>query len=191
MRGPTPEGDPDLHHPGYFRDRPDILAAMASVNTASGSGDAGLDPAKTGYLLVPGPYNPAAVIPPKVVKKILDLEFVDMFKIAMDDDVPQTPGRAPAPARLPVTKISQWLERYLVMSAIFSKWFPEKALELHTRPQSSRQRGTMKGDSVIRHYCQEALARKDQSWTRGYTTKPSRGGPELSHDVYTASVRTT
>ncbi len=78
--GPTPEGDPDLHHPGYFRDRP------GHVNTASGSGDAGLDPAKTGHLLVPGPYNPAynpaAVILWKVLKMILDLEFVDMSEIA-------------------------------------------------------------------------------------------------------------
>jgi len=48
----------------------------------------------------PGPYNPAAATSPKVVKKILDLELVQMADIALDDKVPQTPGYMPAPARL-------------------------------------------------------------------------------------------
>ena len=46
-----------------------------------------------------GPFNPAASLPPKVVKKILELEFVEMAEISIGNDPPQAPGRPSAPAR--------------------------------------------------------------------------------------------
>jgi len=42
----------------------------------------------------PGLINPAA---PKVVKRILDFDFVAMSEVAVDDDLPQNPDCPPAP----------------------------------------------------------------------------------------------
>ena len=78
----------------------------------------------------PRAFNPAASLSPKVVKRILELEFVEMSEMTVDDNTPQTPGRPPAPARLPITDISQWLERYSLMAAVLATRFPEKAPEL-------------------------------------------------------------
>ena len=77
-----------------------------------------------------GPYNPAAALPTRLVKRILELEFVEISDITVDDEPPQAPGRPATPARLPVTDISQWLERFAVMAAILAWRFPEKAPEL-------------------------------------------------------------
>ena len=44
----------------------------------------------------PGPYNPAAALPQKMVKKILDLEFVEIAELTNDawqDDLPSEPPR--------------------------------------------------------------------------------------------------
>ncbi len=60
----------------------------------------------------PGPFNLAATPSTKVVKRILDLEFVEMSEVTVDADLPQGPDPPPAPAHLPVTDISQWLERF-------------------------------------------------------------------------------
>ena len=43
-----------------------------------------------------GPYNPAAVLPNKVAKRILGLEFVEMSDISLDDLPPHTPGQPPS-----------------------------------------------------------------------------------------------
>ena len=44
-----------------------------------------------------GPFNPVASLPTKLVKRILNLEFVDMSEVTVDDDTPQAAGR-PHPA---------------------------------------------------------------------------------------------
>lgn len=66
----------------------------------------------------------------KVVKRILDLEFVEISEIAVDSDVPQVPGRPPPPARPPITEITQWVERFSLMAAVLATRFPDKAPEL-------------------------------------------------------------
>ena len=81
-------------------------------------------------ITAPGPLNPAASLSPKVVKRILEQEFVEMSEMTVDEDIPQAPGRPPAPARLPITDISQWLERYSLMATVLATRFPEKAPEL-------------------------------------------------------------
>ena len=67
-------------------------------------------------LSAPGLFNPAASLPPKVVKKVLGLEFVEMSELKADVwiDEPSTAeanpiGRASKP---PVTDIRVWLECY-------------------------------------------------------------------------------
>ena len=62
-----------------------------------------------------------------MVKRILDLKFVNMAVLTSDNDPPT--GRPTAPSRLPVTNISQWVERFSVMAAVMVTRFPEKAPE--------------------------------------------------------------
>ena len=50
-----------------------------------------------------GPFNPMASLSTNVMKKILNLEFVEMAELTVDDEIPQTAGR-PSPSRLPITQ---------------------------------------------------------------------------------------
>ena len=84
---------------------PALLAAAATAANGKTSSNPALMPPSPS-IRVPGPYNPAASLPPKVVKKILDLEFVEMSELTIDDPPSQVPGRAPPPAHLPITNIS-------------------------------------------------------------------------------------
>ncbi len=106
----------------------ELLAAAAASTEAQVT--KGNNPPATHSTVIPqGPFNPAASLPMKVVKKILDLEFIEMSEVTIDDDI-TGPGRPAAPVRLPVTDISQWLERYSLMAAtILTTRFPEKAPE--------------------------------------------------------------
>lgn len=83
-------------------------AAKASTSTASITDVVTTTGARTLSRPVTslGPYNPAAAIPAEVANKIIELEFVEMSEVTLDDDLPQTPGHTPAPACLPITDIS-------------------------------------------------------------------------------------
>ena len=81
----------------------------------------------TPHLLSTGPFNPAATLPPMVVKKTLDLKFVEMSEIMMEDNLSNPPSHPLPPAHLPITNISQWAERFSIMAAILSFHFPSKA----------------------------------------------------------------
>jgi len=118
-------------------------------------------------LSAPGPYNPAAAVSGKVVKRILDLEFVEMSEITSDGDI-QVAGRSGGPARPPITAISQWLERYAVMAAVLATRFPEKAPELFAYQASIiRAERNYEGKQWVvydRQFRREALAKKDLNW---------------------------
>ena len=120
-------------------------------------------------LSVPGPYNPMAMVPAKVAKRILDLEYMEMAEIAAEDDPIQSTGHPAGPSRPPVTNISQWLERYSVMAAILATRFPEKAPELLAYQSSIiRAERNYEGKQWVaydRQYRREALARKDLNWS--------------------------
>jgi hypothetical protein len=83
----------------------------------------------------PGPYNPAAALPPKVVKKIQALEFVEMSELWGDvwpedpaqTETPSTPRR---PGRPPVINIKTWLERFAQLAAVQVSQFPERGPEM-------------------------------------------------------------
>ena len=77
----------------------------------------------------PEPFNPVAALPNKLVKRILNLDFVDRSEVSVEDDSFHSTGR-PHPARLPITSIFQWLERFSMMAAIIVTCFPLKAPEL-------------------------------------------------------------
>ncbi len=79
----------------------------------------------------PGPYNPVAmVVPLKVAKRVLNLEFVEMAEITSEELHDGGAGKAGAVARPPVTGISLWLKRFSVYAAIQAKRIPDKAPEL-------------------------------------------------------------
>ena len=64
-----------------------------------------------------GPFNPSAIVPPKVVKKLLALEFVEMGELRADiwpeEPVSSDTGGAPRhPSKPPVTTLRVWLECY-------------------------------------------------------------------------------
>ena len=69
-------------------------------------------------------------LPAKVVKRILDLDFVEMAELTIEEDPPPSANRLPTPARPPTRSISQWIERYSLIAALISSRFPDKAPEL-------------------------------------------------------------
>ena len=116
-------------HPGL-----ELLAMAALSERVPGSSRGSAAPAtllqlEQMLLASPGPYNPMAAVSARVVKKVVDMEFVEMAEIPAGDDL-QAPGRPGGPAGPPIATISQWLERFSVMVSILATYFPEKAPEL-------------------------------------------------------------
>ena len=154
-----------LFNPGQApADGLDLLAAAAATSTAK-------TPAPLPLLTQPGPFNPAAAISAKVVKKILDLDFIE---VTIDDILPQVLGRPLPPARLPITDISQWVERYSLMAAVLCSKFPDKAGELFAYQVSivraDRNYEGKRWVAYDRQYRRQALARQDLNCTM----RPSR-----------------
>ena len=110
----------------------DILAEAALVPTAPSTPDLTASSEFGKALHSAGPYNPAATLPPKVVRKIMSLEFVEMRSDIWPDEsvVPETIQSPRRSGKPPVTSIRSWLECYGCMAAILSMLFPEKAAEL-------------------------------------------------------------
>ena len=75
-------------------------------------------------------------MPPKVVKRVFDLEFVEMGELKADIWVDEPSATEPNPihrlnaSKLPVTDIKIWLECYRRMATLTSTRFPDKAPEL-------------------------------------------------------------
>ena len=121
------------------------------------------------HLYSKGPYNPAALLPTKVAKKILDLEFVEMAEITLDDPPASAPGHPPLPARPPIQNISVWIEKFSILAALIASRFPEKAPELFAY-QASIVRAERNFDdrrwvTYDRCFRREALAAKSLDWS--------------------------
>ena len=109
----------------------DLLAAAAfSSGEKHAEEGYAAEPIYVGSLSKPGPFNPAASLAPKVAKKILDLDFIEMSEVTLDMPPDPIPGRPPPPGRSLITELSQWIERYSVMAGLLCKRFPHKAPEL-------------------------------------------------------------
>ena len=66
----------------------------------------------------------------KVVKGILELDFVEMSEVTATANSPHVPSQPPPPPIRPaITDISQWAERFSLMAAIVTTRFPHKSLE--------------------------------------------------------------
>ncbi len=147
----------------------ELLAAAASNSAVSDDpptirvepGDLGLNK--------PGPFNPAASLAPKVAKKILELDFVEMADVTIDAAPEPTASRPFTPSRPPVTNISQWTERFATMAALLSQRFPAKAPELFaylaTVVRAERNYEAGRWAAYDRQYRREALAKKSLDWS--------------------------
>ena len=122
----------------------------------------------------PGPYNAAAALPQKVVKRILSLEFVEMSELRADvwpeDPSPsETPNAPRRSGRPPVINIKTWLECYARMAAVLVTRFPEKAPELWAYQSTILNAAhSFEGSTWVaydRQYRREMLARKDLNWS--------------------------
>ena len=108
----------------------DLLASAATMNQP---GVVSLNPVMPGprlsSLLGLGGYIctiQQLLFPPKLVRRILDLQFVNVAELTTDVEL-LVPGRL---AHIhPITDISLWVERFAVMAAILATHFPEKAPE--------------------------------------------------------------
>ncbi len=163
----------------------ELLAAAASAPSATGDGPTVLQHKGDIGLNKPGPFNPAATLAPKVAKKILDLEFVEMAEVTIDAAPEPTAGRPFVPSRPPVTNISQWTERFAAMAALLSKRYPAKAPELFaylaTVVRAERNYETGRWAAYDRQFRREALARKSLDW--------SMPDPRLYSEAFTGRAK--
>ena len=119
------------------------------------------------------------------MRRILDLEFVEMAEVSVDDDTRPTPGRPPTPARPPITDISQWVERFSLMAAVLTTRFPEKAPEFFAyQALMVRAERNYVGNRWVtydRQFRRQALAQRDLNW--------SVTDPHLYNEAFTGRAR--
>ena len=177
-----------------------ILADVVLTSTDKGDGRPQEAISKqTGSLHAAGPYSPAATLPPKVVKKILVLEFVEMAELRADiwsapSESAATPRR---PGKPPVTNIQLWLECYGCMAAVLTARFSQKAPELWAYQTTILHAAhAYKGANWVaydRLFRREMCAKKDLNWSvpnlRLYS-QVSWGGQSAASSARTALPRT-
>ena len=121
-----------------------------------------------------GPYNPAASLPPKVVKRVLALDFVEMSELRGDicsDDTTtsDTSSSAHRTGKPPVKDIKVWLECYARMAALLTMRFPEKAPELCAYQTTIMNAAyNYEGSNWVaydRQFLRDRLARRDLNWS--------------------------
>ena len=165
-------------------------------------------------LSAPGPCPPAQTaasftqsdaLPPKLKKKILELEFVDMAELIPDtwrwqDDDDSKCCHKPhrTPRRGPVTDILLWVECYATLVSVLTTRFPDKAPELmaYLRAIVHAQR-TYYGDGWVTYdacYRRQAAASKTLNWSQINFTlynEAFTGRANPSSGACTASASTT
>ena len=150
------------------------LLADAALGPATSDLTTGADSGLGRSLHTTGPYNPAATLPPKIVRKIIALEFVEMAELRADiwpdESVTPEPSHPPRrPGRPPVTTIRSWLECYGRMAAVLATRFPEKAAELWAYQAAILHAAhAYEGSNWVaydRLYRREMLVKKDLNWS--------------------------
>ena len=91
-----------------------------------------------------------------------------MLELTANNAPPQVPGRAPPPVHLPITDISQWVEKFSMMIAIICSRFPDKATEmfayLGTIVGAERDYEGQCWVTYDRQFRRKALANKYLNW---------------------------
>ena len=174
---PDPASLPDLPlFPSSGMERPTLTSARALAAPLPGT--PGKDQPPTGGQLPPSitgsGYDPTAALPPKLVKRILDLEFVEMAELLpdawQDENTLSEPSHAHRRTRRPpVTEILPWLECFGRLAAVLCKKYPDKAAEFWAYQTSIlRAARNFEGTAWVaydRQYRREALARQDLNWS--------------------------
>ena len=152
----------------------DVLAAAASLAHSTHTHPNPTPTAAIFNLTQAGPFNPAAPLSPKVVKRVLALEFVEMSELRADvwvEDLPLTEGIHPTrrpPSKPPVTDIKIWLECFSHMAALLTARFPEKTPEFWAYQSTIlRAAHNYEGGS---QYRRAMLARRDLNWSTTNTS---------------------
>lgn len=115
-------------------------------------------------------------LPQKVIKKILDLEYVEMSELVPDSwrFSEENMKCCHAPRRLskrgPITNILLWLDCYSTMALVLISKFSDKEQELwaYQRTIIVAQRD-FQGDAWVTYdarYCHQAANRKSLDWSR-------------------------
>ena len=147
-----------------------LLAAAAASSSASSSSPTVIVASPGQSLMSLGPFNLVASLPMKLVKRILDLEFIEMVELTVDawqeesSFDSQNVSRCPS-WRAPITDISLWLECYSRVAAIL---VTHKGPELWAY-QASILKATRNYEGSAwavydHHYRHKASARKDLNW---------------------------
>ena len=118
-----------------------------------------------------------------MVRRILELEFLEMAEVSLDPDPVSVPGRPPPPGRLPITDISQWLERYSLMAVGYlGHSLPREsagAVSMIIRAERNYEAG--RWVAYDRQFRRAALARRDLDW--------SVSDPRLYNEAFTGRAR--
>ena len=119
-------------------------------------------------------FDPTAALPPKLVKRIRNLEFIEMAELLLeawpDENLSADPGQPHRRARrAPVTDILPWLECFGRLASVLCTEFPDKAAEFWAY-QTSIIKATrnFEGTAWVAYDCQyrrEALAKRDLNWS--------------------------
>ena len=95
-------------HPNASAQDLDLLAAAVAASSSNNSSTARETMASLSCFTL---FNPFSSLMAKLVKRILELEFVEMSDITTDVELPKTPGHPATSAQLPVMGISVWVEK--------------------------------------------------------------------------------
>ena len=163
---------PTFSSPAAFSGLDLLAVAAASANGGPGAPPPGQVAATLSAM---GPYNPAASLPPRIAKKVLDLEFVEMSELRgdiwLEDGGPsdQTQSSRRATTKPPVTDIRVWLEGYARMAALLVTRFPQKGPELwayqSTIVKAAHNYEGCNWVAYDRQFRRDMLARKDLNWS--------------------------
>ena len=119
--------------------------------------------------------NFATSLPPKLIKKILDLEFIDMAELVPDawqqgEDTNTGCCSRLTPKRGPVTDILLWVECYSILAGVLTTKYPERAPDLmayqKTIVHASR---SFAGEHWVTYdmcYRRQAAANKSLHWAQ-------------------------
>ena len=120
------------------------------------------------------PTSPAISLPPKLTKKILDLEFIDMLELIpdawryADEEASKCCHQARrVPERGPITDITLWIECYSVLVGTkYSTFAPEFMAYLHTIVHVQHSFAGDGWSTYDMAYRRNAAAHKSLAWSR-------------------------
>lgn len=163
----------------YKQTLPLFSPSTNASNLASLAAAVGLEPSipTTGD----ASYNPAVDLPSRLVRRIVDFEFIEMSDLLPDSWLQEEnqlvitlDGQLLTswhlPRRAPVQDMSLWIEYYSCMAAVLVSRFPDKGPELWTYQASIVWAArNFEGSTRVpynRQYRWEALARKSLNWSQ-------------------------